>query len=251
MENKNSSNNELMLVESKTMRDKYMDNDYVQRVDEILNKVKRLISLANGTHVTTEMTANFYEVGLEAINSLIKDHRSELVADGLTVLEGEQLKSFKIKNNINSRVKSLTIIPKKVMLKISILLADSEISRQVREELLIKDSKLYEELSNGHRFHFKRLEQKYGDYLDFSFGKENISKQVKCNNYIIDYVLFKHIAIEIDENNHSIYSKDGEIIRENYIKEKGYHIIRFNPHKQKPYELIKMIINLTEVLRGL
>jgi len=130
MENKNNSNNELMLVESKTMRDKYMDNDYV------LEKVKALVLLPNDTHITTEMASNYFEVGIEAINSLIKDHREELESDEMLVLVGEQLKSFKDICQIESRARALTVIPRRAILRMGMLLRDSLIAKQVRTYLL-------------------------------------------------------------------------------------------------------------------
>jgi len=128
MENKN--NGELMLVESKTMRDKYMDNDYV------LEKVKALVLLPNDTHITTEMASNYFEVGIEAINSLIKDHREELESDEMLVLVGEQLKSFKDICQIESRARALTVIPRRAILRMGMLLRDSLIAKSVRTYLL-------------------------------------------------------------------------------------------------------------------
>lgn len=120
------------LLESKSLRDKCVsDKNY-----EVLNKVKGLILLPDNTHITTEIVANYYEVGLEAINSLIKDHRNELNTDGLKVIEGEQLKSFKNICQIQSRARSLTIIPRRAILRIGMLLRDSSIAKEVRTYLL-------------------------------------------------------------------------------------------------------------------
>jgi len=125
-----------VLVESQSAREELVVKVSEERVGEILNKVKGLVLLADDTHVTTEMVANFYEVGLEAINSLIKDHRKELNTDGLTVLEGEQLKSFKNICQIESRAKALTIIPRRAILRVGMILRDSIIAQQVRTYLL-------------------------------------------------------------------------------------------------------------------
>jgi len=126
----NLVNSELQLVESQDVREQYID-----RV-EVLNEVKKLIMLSNDTHVTTEMVANYYQVGLEAINSLIKDNRKEVESDGLRVLSGEELKSFKDICQIDSRAKSLTIIPKRAVLRIGMLLKKSPIAQTIRTHLL-------------------------------------------------------------------------------------------------------------------
>jgi len=212
---------------------------------QIFNNVKKLVLLKNNVH-TTEMMADYYEVNSELIRYFIKSNKNELELDGLKVLKGKDLKDFKELIGINltpnkKNYSALTIFPIKAILKIGILLAGSDVAKLVREELIKQDPKLYEELINGHRLKFKKFEQKYYDYLSFSFGSENIQKQISCGNYLIDFVLYENIAIEIDENGHSSYSKEKEIIRENYITNNDYKIIRFNPHKQKPFELIDMI----------
>ncbi|MER5213950.1 hypothetical protein ABT063_26095 [Streptomyces sp. NPDC002838] len=49
---------------------------------DVLDRVKALSLLPDGMHVTTAMVAAYFEVGLEAIKSLVKDHRAELAANG-------------------------------------------------------------------------------------------------------------------------------------------------------------------------
>ena len=121
---------DLMLVESKTMRDQYSDKV------EVLDKVKALTLLPDDMHVTTEMAANYYEVGVEAIRSLIKDRKHELEEDGLCVLKGEKVKSFKNLTQLKIKSKHLTIIPKRAILRIGMLLRDSEVAKAVRTQLL-------------------------------------------------------------------------------------------------------------------
>jgi len=213
---------------------------------ELFNSVKDLDLLKDNIHATTEMVAEYYQVNSELIRYFIKSNRDELELCGMNVLKGKYLKDFKELIGINltpnkKNYSALTIFPIKAILKIGILLAGSDVAKQIRDSLINKNPKLYEELSNGHRLKFKKFEQKYWDYLSFSFGDKDIQKQVSCGSYLIDFVLYENIAIEIDENGHSSYSDEKEIIREEYIKSKGYKIVRFNPHKQKPFELIDMI----------
>jgi hypothetical protein len=90
------------LIESKTLRDEYAGKIAV------LEKVKALILLPDGMHATVEMTASYYEVGKEAINSVIKDRRDELEEDGLRVLRGDGLMSFKDMGVISKNTSSFT-----------------------------------------------------------------------------------------------------------------------------------------------
>ena len=137
--------NELMLVESKTMREQMVSKVNEERIGEILNKVKGLILLPDGTNVTTEMVANFYEVDKELINYHIKANKSELESDGLKVIKGQELKEFKNfltdggslhQSFVGDRATSLTMIPRRAILRLGMLIEKSEIAKQVRTYLL-------------------------------------------------------------------------------------------------------------------
>ncbi|MFE9440537.1 restriction endonuclease [Streptomyces sp. NPDC006602] len=103
---------------------------------DVLDRVKALSLLPDGMHVTTAMVAAFFEVGLKAIESLVLDHREELVASGYRVLTGSELTSFKEVSGIQSRSRSLALYPRRAVLNIAMLLRDSEVARQVRVYLL-------------------------------------------------------------------------------------------------------------------
>ncbi|HDK7194980.1 TPA: hypothetical protein PTV74_003288 [Clostridium botulinum] len=122
-------------------------------------------------------------------------------------------------------------------------LSESEIARQVREELLRVNPKLYYEFSKANQLRFKKYETEIKNYLEFSFGKENVKYQVLCGKYYLDFVVFDEIHIEVDENGHSGYNENFEKEREKYIRNNTkYFTTRYNPQKQKPYELIREII---------
>lgn len=119
-----------MLTESKTMREEYANKDYV------LDKVKALVLLPNDTHVTVQMVADYYEVDIDAIEWHIRNNKDELMSDGLKVLKGKELSEFKTESGIQSRAGSLTIIPRRAILRIGMLLRDSEVAKRVRTYLL-------------------------------------------------------------------------------------------------------------------
>lgn len=125
---------EQALVESKALRE-----SYIYRTD-VLDKVKRLMLLPDDVNANIEMVATFYEVPRKAIDSLIWDHREEVETDGLRVLSGAELEQFVIsfgeKANISRKVRSLTIIPRRAILRIGMLLRDSPVARAVRDKLL-------------------------------------------------------------------------------------------------------------------
>ncbi|MCC0669240.1 MULTISPECIES: hypothetical protein [unclassified Clostridioides] len=94
---------------------------------------------------------------------------------------------------------------------------------------------------------FKKYEEEIGNYLDFTFKKENVKRQVKCGKYYLDFIIFDSIHIEVDENNHSGYDKDKEKERVyDILNNTNYWTIRYNPQKEKPYELMAKIFELSE-----
>ncbi|NGO42223.1 restriction endonuclease [Streptomyces sp. YC419] len=122
--------NEAALLESKTLRDSALERT------DVLDRVKVLSLLPDGMHVTTAMVAAYFEVGLEAIKSLVKDHRVELEHNGYRLLTGEELRSFKDLSGLQSRTRSLALFSRRAVLNVAMLLRDSEVARQVRKYLL-------------------------------------------------------------------------------------------------------------------
>lgn len=105
------------------------------RVD-VLDKVKVLTLLADDTHVTIEMAANFYSVDVDPIEKIIQRNRDELESDGMVLLAGERLSDFKSESGYRSRAASLTLLPRRAVLRIGMLLRDSLVARRVRDHLL-------------------------------------------------------------------------------------------------------------------
>ncbi|MFJ6832632.1 restriction endonuclease [Streptomyces sp. NPDC091209] len=122
--------NESVLLESGSLRSS------VRNRTEVLDKVKALSLLPDGMHVTTAMVAAYFEVGLEAIKSLVKDHRAELETNGYRLLAGDELRSFKDLSGIQSRTRSFALFSRRAVLNVAMLLRDSEVARQVRTYLL-------------------------------------------------------------------------------------------------------------------
>ncbi|UNO40877.1 hypothetical protein [Streptomyces sp. MST-110588] len=132
---------ETVLLESRAMRD-----SVIGRVD-VLDKVKALSLLPDGLHITTQMLADYYEVGERVINRLMQRHRAELSDNGMRVLRGADLQVFE-RDNLALSMKSypqgrahLTIYSRRAVLNTAMLLRDSEVARRVRTHLL--DSEAY------------------------------------------------------------------------------------------------------------
>ncbi|MFE9886821.1 hypothetical protein [Streptomyces scopuliridis] len=126
---------DLVLTESRTMRAQTAD-----RVD-VLDKVKALSLLPDGIHATTEIVASFYGVGIEAIKSLVKDHRAELTENDYRVLRGADFREFAgsqedLANAFDSKARSVALFTRRTILNVGQLLTESEVARQVRTYLL-------------------------------------------------------------------------------------------------------------------
>jgi hypothetical protein len=132
------------LLESKELRE-----EMVSRV-ETLEKVKKLLLIPNTDLATTQQVAEYYEVGLEAIKSLVKDNREEIEEDGLKNLTGTETKEFLGRfsrdlanfrgyftcENIRFNNRNNLLFTRRAILRVGMLLRDSEIAKEIRTQLL-------------------------------------------------------------------------------------------------------------------
>ena len=76
----------------------------------VLDKVKKLVFMKRTEYMTTKQIADYYDVGLEAIESLVSRHKEELAKNGL--------------------------FNKRSILNVGMLLEDSPVAEEVRTLLL-------------------------------------------------------------------------------------------------------------------
>lgn len=113
------------------------ERDALASRTDVLDKVGVLRTLPDDMHVTTEMAAEFYGVGIEAIRSLVKDNRDEIEDDGYrVVIRSEFEKSFGDLSNLDPRARQIALFPRRAVLRIGMLLRDSLVARKVRDYLL-------------------------------------------------------------------------------------------------------------------
>lgn len=140
------------LMENKELRDRNID-----RVD-VLEHVKEILTLANTDFSTVELVAEYYEVKESTVQECIRLNKEELKNDGLKKYKKNEIISIFKRNPINlenvknERTKSivtfknnksvsinntgLILIPKRAILRIGMLLRDSEVAKEVRTRLL-------------------------------------------------------------------------------------------------------------------
>src|SRR5690625_1437379 len=133
--------NELKLIEGgKEQRDKY-----IERID-ILEKVKELNTLAGTEYMTTNQVAEFYEVKKNVVHQILSRNRGEFIEDGVKTGYGRELinkigltdKMSATKTNTGGFLigdafltySQNTIFPKRAVLRIGMLLRDSEVAKE-------------------------------------------------------------------------------------------------------------------------
>lgn len=127
--------NEIALTESRTLR-----AQAVERTD-VLSKVGALALLPDSIHATTELVANYYEVDIETIRSLVKANRAEFAEHGYRVLRGAELREFErsagdLSNVIDSKARALALFTRKAMVNVGLILTKSEVAKDLRRYLL-------------------------------------------------------------------------------------------------------------------
>lgn len=91
-----------------------------------------------GTNIaTTEQIADYYEVPVDAIESVVRRFKTEIEADGLKVLKGKALRDVSATLAETSlKAPSLTIWTPRASLRAGMLLRDSLVAKQVRNIVL-------------------------------------------------------------------------------------------------------------------
>lgn len=134
---------ELVGKEQELLEDRAMRDRFATRID-VLDRVKALVLLPDDLNATVEMAASYYEARKNTIELLIADHKEEFEGDGLKTLRGNELENFvtvletvaNVGGIVSPKTRSLTIIPRRALLRIGMLLRDSTVAKQVRTYLL-------------------------------------------------------------------------------------------------------------------
>lgn len=138
---------------------------------EVLDQVGKLLSLGKTELSTVKQVSEYYGVGEEAIQSVIKRHRIELSKDGvkcykvddmnkmftLDILsQAQHTKTIDINGEkITLPNRGLSLFPKRAVLRIGMLLRDSKVAAELRSRLL----NIYEAAENTSQNNGKTIVQ--------------------------------------------------------------------------------------------
>ncbi len=145
------------LLESKELREKL-----VAKV-EILDKVKKLLLIPGTDKATVKQISMYYEVEEGAFKMLVSRNRGELEEDGLQSLNGAKTKDFLVSNNllptngngffeaegIRFAYKSNLLFTRRAILRVGMLLQDSDIAKEIRTQLLNIEEKTSNEVKTA------------------------------------------------------------------------------------------------------
>ncbi|EOP13216.1 hypothetical protein ICS_01380 [Bacillus cereus BAG2O-3] len=182
----------------------------IERVD-VLKKVKDLLLLPGGEVATVRQVADFYEVDYKAINTITQRHKKELSSDGMLRLKRKNVSEFlKLQaevTEITSYTANVTdehgnihkfnnrgslVFPKRAILRVGMLLRDSEVAKEVRSQLLNIEEKAQEVapvIVTADIDHETKLHAAIGKALSdgdmFAYGQAVKELEVWKNRYVI------------------------------------------------------------------
>lgn len=130
---------------------------------EVLSEVKELLLPPELEMATLQQVADFYNVSKEMITNLLKSHQDEFVSDGYTLMRGNKISSFfhTTKRRGSYTVTSINgeeytyssynnyLFPKRAILRVGMLLRDSEVAKKVRAQLLNTEESATQLYLNG------------------------------------------------------------------------------------------------------
>lgn len=140
--------NELSIVNDKHLRERCCERT------EVLDKVKTLVLMPQLEMMTLKQIADYYEVDLEVVRKCYLRNKEEIDLDGaakipvksmvsrlgqnVPIVSTKGYKVFKLDENTELRVPNvgITLFPKRAILRIGMLLRDSEVAKEVRTQLL-------------------------------------------------------------------------------------------------------------------
>lgn len=188
------------------INDLNLRNELITKV-EVLDKVKVVKLMPNHLFVGTEDAANYFEVNVEAIKSIIKRNRDELISDGLFVFKNHELKNLKNENlqkedgtlYVGKKCKAYTAIPKRALLRIAMLLTKSTVAAQIRDYLLN-----LENIATNDQKNIALCENNLPDNNQLAEATIRIEEMKKAERIILEHNLIKCEMLGIDKDEASL-----------------------------------------------
>ena len=239
---------EIELLENKEMRD-----NLVERLD-VLDKVGSLLLLDELQMATTEQVANYFNATVDTIKMCVSNNREEIELDGYKTYKAKDIEeiashvskeilltknraNFKVTNSNGEEILSgggrgVALFPKRAILRVGMLLRDSEVAKELRTQLLnvvevvaeTNDELLVIEIDK---------EQKL--LMNIMFAKNATERAAAVNEHLEYVERYKHKAQRYDE----VYEAEHLFTTTQIAKDMGMSAVRLNRELVKREVLYK------------
>lgn len=124
------------ILENQQTRDRLIERT------EVLDKVKGLILLKGTEYATVEQVARYYKVPERTLSDCVNENKEELLNDGCRVYRLSEVKkilntdNLYLENNKKIPNRGIRLLPKRAILRVAMLLRDSEVAKEIRTRLL-------------------------------------------------------------------------------------------------------------------
>lgn len=201
---------EIELLEQKEMREQVIGRT------EVLDKVGELLLLPNTEYATTKQVAEYYKVDKGVVENYYKlpkykSMKEELKSDGMKLYSyldiikeiGDKSKTLQ-NNGLKIPTRGTYLFPKRAILRIGMLLRDSEVAKEIRTRLLdvVQDT----EKVNPEIIHnvVSEINEEKSLMLDLVEAQMNGNEERVHINYAKLFGLKNKRIIELEEENKNI-----------------------------------------------
>ncbi len=224
---KTFTEDELHFTEDNQLREKY-----INRV-EVLDKVKELFLIPELECMTVVQIAEYYGVDTDAIKKQYQRNEDEFVSDGSTVKTSLFFKEFfngtkcpiktgrgkttiQIDDNVTLVIpnRGIRIFPKRAILRMGMLLRDSEVAKEVRTQLLNIAEKVIEKEPEK-AVEDIESEQKYLDDIIEAYRSGNADRVLAATSAYTGYQN-RHIE-KLKKSNEELNERNNKLSESNSI----------------------------------
>lgn len=228
------------LLENKEMRD-----NLVGRLD-VLDKVGSLLLLDELQMATTEQVAKYFStegkpITEDVIKKLVERNRDEIESDGYKVALKEELTTNLLGDKLSLKTKrggfnilddngevvasgsnkGIALFPKRAILRVGMLLRDSEVAKELRTQLLNVVETVAE---TNDELLVKEADKEKDLILNIVFAKNDTELAIAVNKHLQYVERYKHKAQRYDE----VYEAEHLFTTTQIAKDMGMSAVRLN-----------------------
>ena len=204
------------LVENKELRE-----ELIGRI-EVLDQIGELLLLDELEVATVQMVADYYKVPVSTIKSLVFDHFVEIQEDGYMVYTSKSIDALLshvnfskklTKNRANFKLtdedgnvilsgggRGVALFPKRAILRVGMLLRDSEVAKELRTQLLNTIETVKE---NNDEMLVHEIDKEKQLLMNIMFATNDAERAIAVNEHLKYVERYKEKAKRYEEIYHS------------------------------------------------